>query len=82
MKKNNSWQASCRRLGCMASLEGGGVESISQQELDEMFSGDCPHVLNKGKEMNHKQSVNYLLKYAKKEIRDWNKLIKYWENKD
>ena len=81
IKSDKFRRAWCERPGCITSLEGGIVEDMSQEELGNLFQSDCPGVWNPDKkgEMTHKEKVDYLLKYAKKEIKDWEALIKYWK---
>lgn len=82
IKKWTNWSAGCSRLGCAAGLEGRMGENMTQKDLESFFSKNCPVVFNPNKRvMTHKESVDYLLSRAKQEIKDWNKLIKYWTTK-
>lgn len=80
--KSNKWaRAWCERPGCIASVEG-WVKDWTQEQLDNFFTSDCPSVWadGKGAEMSEKDRKDYLIKHANKEIKDWKKLIKYWES--
>ena len=79
IKSDGFIRAWCKRPGCVASLEGGIVQDMNQKSLNEFFEENCPYVYIKDKkETTQKERIDYLLKYAKKEIKDWEKLISYW----
>lgn len=83
IKKYSHWTAGCENPGCMANIEGGIVEDMTQKDLDDFFKGECPYVFNPDKRsMTHEESVDYLLKRAKKEINDWERLIDFWEKNE
>jgi len=82
MTSDKAFRAWCKRPGCQTSLQGGIVESMTKKDLDEYFTSSCPGVFNPKKfKMTYRESVNYLLKYAEKEIKAWQKLIDYWKDK-
>lgn len=85
IKKHSSFFAGCTRLGCIASLEGGVVDIMTTKDLNDFFTSDCPSVFT-SKDSSlasapFNKRRNYLLNYAKKEIKSWKKLIKYWADK-
>jgi hypothetical protein len=81
---DKTFRAWCKRPGCGVSLEGYAVESMTQKDLDDFFKGGiCPSVFSsKVKLKTEKQAITYLLKYAKKQIKDWQRLINYWDKRD
>lgn len=80
IKKWSSFSAGCDNPGCTCSLEGMMVGEMPQKSLEEILDGDCPNIPSK-KNLSHAQRVNHLIKYANKEIKAWQKLIKFWKDK-
>ena len=75
-------RAYCSHPGCQSGVETGWFNKLSQEFLDSMegVDGDCPFVSVPGNQSaTQEERVHYLIKYAKKEIKGWKKIIDFWE---
>ncbi len=78
-KRNGPSRAYCQHPGCQAGVETGWFSELPDGLVEYLGEAECPHVYIPGRENpTREERIAYLVKYAKKEIKAWEKVIDFW----